>query len=164
MQPTAAAAIGEPLRLMPSVGQTTGRTVLLCGAGGFLGRYFQVSNNFHGYLTTMGKAGEEWPWDSTDLQMNHDPYEAGTVLPVPMWDANFNLQEWDDDLTMFMEEPARVGIRSAFLRRVACPMVMAHRAYKKDGLGAAREILGQMPRSSDWRAGAEIWLSNREKK
>lgn len=142
---------------------------LAAGVGVHLGRYFQVSNNFHGYLTTMGKAGEEWPWPADDDGGREfptgmrDPYEGGLVLPTPMWDASFSLEQWDQDLEMFMEEPARVGIRSRFLRRVACPMVMAHKAYKRDGVEAAREVLQQMDTSSDWRAGAELWLNNRAK-
>lgn len=134
-----------------------------------VGRYFQVSNNFHGYVATMGKAALNWQWGmgpsfpgARDLQPLPDPYEAGTVLPTPMWDASFNLQEWDVDLEMFMEDPARVGIRSRFLRKVACPMVMAHRAWRKEGTAAAREVLQQMPEHCDWRAGAEVWLANRD--
>lgn len=142
---------------------------LAAAVGVPLGRYFQVSNNFHGYLTTMGKAGEAWPWPADDDGGREyptgmrDPYDGGSVLPAPMWDLGFNLQEWDADLEMFMEEPARIGIRSRFLRRVAFPMVMSHRAYKRDGVDAAREILEQMDYASDWRAGAELWLNNRAK-
>lgn len=141
---------------------------LAAAVGVPLGRYFQVSNNFHGYLATMGKAGEEWPWGDDGSaygfqDLNPDPYAAATVDPTPMWDVSFNLQEWDVDLEMFMEDPARVGIRSRFLRRVACPMVMAHRAYKRDGVEAAREVLKQMDTFSDWRGGAELWLNNRAK-
>lgn len=127
------------------------------------GRYYQVSNNFHGYLNTIGKAGEEWSWGASPTGLQQpDPYEAGTVLPSPMWDASLNLQEWDQDLGMFLEDPARIVIRSRFLRQVACPVVMAHRAYRKEGTGAAREILGQMPAHCDWRVAAELWLTNRD--
>jgi len=129
-----------------------------------VGQYFQISNNFHGYLATMGKAGEEWPWgvDETQEQFAPDPYQAGTVKPTPMFHDGFNTQEFDQDLAMFMEDPARIGIRNSFLRRVACPMVMAHRAFKANGSAAAREVLDQMPKDSDWRAGALLWLANRD--
>lgn len=143
--------------------------LLAAGVGVPLGRYYQVSNNFHGYLATMGKAGEEWPWgmytDTTTAENqwpNADPYEAGDVIATPMFDASFNLEQFREDVDMFIEDPARIGIRSRFLRKVACPMVMAHRAYKKDGTDAAREVLKQMPESTDWRAGAELWLNNRD--
>ena len=142
-----------------------------------VGRYFQVSNNFHGYVATMGKAALNWQWGLEVSEqwkgreepgmyptgnLNPDPYAAGTILPIPMWDASFNLEEWNQDLGMFMEDPACIGIRSRFLRKVACPMVMAHRAYRKDGTDAAREDLQQMPAHIDWRQGAELWLDNRD--
>lgn len=150
---------------------------LAAGIGVPVGRYYQVSNNFHGYTATIGKAGQEWPWgietekqwkgrevpgDYETGRLNADPYEAGTVLPTPMFDASFELHQFRQDVEMFIEDPARIGIRSRFLRKVACPMVMAHRAYKREGTDAAREILRQMPEHTDWRAGAELWLDNRD--
>lgn len=140
---------------------------LAAGVGVPVGRYYQVANNFHGYLATMGKAGEEWPWgthinDANCEDLNPDPYTSGAVLPTPMFDASFSLQEFTEDLGLFLDAPATVGIRSCFLRKVACPMVMAHRAYKRDGSPAAREVLRQMPESCDWRVGAELWLDNRD--
>lgn len=144
---------------------------LAAGVGVPMGRYYQVANNFHGYLATMGKAGEEWPWgvdnDACDggpgrITLRDDPYTAGTVLPSQMFDASFSLGEFTEDLGLFLDAPATVGIRSRFLRKVACPMVMAHRAYKRDGSPAAREVLQQMPEHCDWRAGAELWLNNRD--
>lgn len=126
-----------------------------------VGRYYQVSNNFHAYLTTLDKAGVDWPWGGSAP----DPYAKGEVRPFPISDGILNKQEFREDLGMFMEEPARVGIRNSFLKRVALPMVMAHRCWKKEhNLGAALEITAQMPDWCDWRTGAEQWLLNRNKK
>lgn len=145
--------------------------MLAAGVGVPVGRYYQVSNNFHGYLATLGKAGEDWPWGTEMVEEvgslgarvpRPDPYAAGMILPTPMFDASFDLAQLTEDLGLFLEAPATVGIRSRFLRRVACPMVMAHRAYKKEGTAAAREVLEQMPSHCDWRAGAELWLDNRD--
>ncbi len=142
---------------------------LAAGLGVPVGRYYQVSNNFHGYLATMGKAGEEWPWgmwvDTTTAENeypNPDPYASEAILPTAMFDASFSPEEFGQDLELFLDNPATVGIRSRFLRRTGCPMVMAHRAYKQDGTAAAREVLEQMPAHSDWRQGAELWLDNRD--
>lgn len=126
-----------------------------------VGRYYQVSNNFHAYLTTLDKAGVDWPWGP----ITGDPYTTGAVRPFPLTEGILNRQEFREDLGMFMEEPARVGIRNSFLKRIALPMVMAHRCWKKErNLGAALEITAQMPDWCDWRAGAEQWLLNRNKK
>lgn len=135
-----------------------------------VGAYWQVANNFHAYKATLGKAEGSWPWGATnDAQGNAallpDPYTLGEVVPFPMF-RNQSQEEIAGDIDMFLENPARVGIRSPFLRRIACPMVNAFRAYKslkgQNGIYAAREILEQMPRDNDWRAGATIWLDNRE--
>jgi hypothetical protein len=133
-----------------------------------VGCYWQVANNFHGYLSTLGKAGEDWPWGyHTEGKFFPDPYGSGEVKPMPMFD-DLTENQVEVDIEMFLEDPARVGIRSPFLRRVACPMVMAHRAFKRwgglDGIASAREVLEQMPVDNDWRAGATLWLNNREAK
>lgn len=139
-----------------------------------VGQYWQVSNNFHAYLTTLGKAGEEWPWgrdgnvDWTETN-NPDPYGSGAVRPFPegMFMGVETLEALTDDIEMFLKDPSRVGIRSSFLRRVACPLVLAHRAYQRwggaEGIASAREVLQQAPADNDWRAAAELWLNNREK-
>lgn len=141
--------------------------VIAAGVGAPVGQYYQVSNNFHGYLATMGKAGDDWPWEwgptgQEGVTRPYDPYDSGKVVVAPMFDASFSLDEFREDIEMLIEDPARIGIRSNFLRKVACPMVMAHRAFKREGPDAAREVLQQMDGRSDWRAGAELWLSNRE--
>jgi hypothetical protein len=138
-----------------------------------VGQYWQVANNFHAYLTTLGKAGEERPWGQSQLvgtagRFLPDPYVSGKIKPMPMFTEGLSQEEVLDDIEMFLKNPARVGIRSEFLRKVACPMVMAHRAFKRwgglDGISSAREVLDQMPKDNDWKAGAELWLSNREAK
>jgi len=140
--------------------------MLAAGVGVPVGRYYQVSNNFHGYLATMGKAGEEWPWGYTaELDRGgllDDPYTALNVCPTPMFGEDFDLDQMTGDLEMFIDDPATIGIRSNFLRKVACPMVMAHRAFKQEGTDAARDWLKQMPTNVDWRFGAGLWLDNRD--
>lgn len=138
-----------------------------------VGFYWQVANNFHGYLSTLDKAGAGWPWMNVPLgkdagkpmTMNPDPYGQGLIEPFPMFDGQTQ-EEVLDDITMFLDDPARVGIRSSFLRKIGCPMVMAHRAYKKTpgetGIAVGREIIAQIPVNNDWRAGAELWFNNRE--
>lgn len=137
-----------------------------------VGTYWQVANNFHGYLATMGKAGTEWPWGVENLGaegmiMRGDPYIMEAVRPMEMF-PGLTLEEITDDIEVFLKEPTRTGIRSDFLRKVACPMVIAHKAYKAiggiQGIEEAREVLLQMPEDSDWRAGAELWFFNRSTK
>jgi hypothetical protein len=135
-----------------------------------VGTYFQVSNNFHAYLSTLGKAGMDWPWGKFALgevagTFRPDHYGAGRVKPFPMFEPGEDPLYILNDIQMFLDDPARVDIRSPFLRKIACPMVMAHRAYKAGknttGIQDALEILEQMPADNDWRAGATLWLKNR---
>lgn len=137
-----------------------------------VGFYWQVSNNFHAYTATLGKAATVWPWthipqgvdQGKPIEMAPDPYGQGLIRSFDMFEGQ-KQEEVKDDINMFFEDPARVGIRSGFLRRIACPMVMAHRAYKRTpgetGIAVGREIIRQMPDNCDWRAGAELWFNNR---
>lgn len=136
-----------------------------------VGQYWQVSNNFHGYLETMGKAGTEWPWGTQEVEgqgyMRGDPYVMEAIRPMEMF-PGLTLEEITDDIEVFLKEPTRTGIRSDFLRKVACPMVIAHKAFKAiggvKGIEEGREVLLQMPDDNDWRAGAEQWFFNRSAK
>ncbi|UQS95123.1 thymidylate synthase [Pseudanabaena phage Pam3] len=125
-----------------------------------VGRYFQIANNFHAYLATLDKAQTAWPFGT-----GGDPYTRGNARPFPICDGRLNKAEFKEDLGMFMEDPARVGIRSPFLKRVALPMVMSHRCWKREkNLGAALEILNQMPEWCDWKQAGELWLLARDRK
>lgn len=129
-----------------------------------VGTYYQVSNNFHGYLSTLGKAGTEWPWLEYEGQTPahfQDPYDADLVVPYTMFGDGLGLDAITDDINMFLADPTRPGLRSGFLRKVACPMVMAHGAYKQGDVDGAHEILDQMPTGNDWQMGARTWLANR---
>ena len=120
-----------------------------------VGKYWQIANNFHAYLDTVGKA--------EGIQKIADPYAFLQVeVSEPMF-PGLTLEEITDDIERFLDDPARPGLRSSFLRKIACPMVMAHRAFKKEGTEPAREIINQMPANNDWRFGAEVWLNNRDK-
>lgn len=133
-----------------------------------MGYYWQVANNYHAYLSTLDKAPVEWPWGVSKVhptagQPIQDPYGRNVVRPMDMFSGQSE-KEILEDINMFFEDPARIGIRSPFLRKVACPMVMAHRAFKankKTGILDASEILEQIPADNDWRVGATLWLTNR---
>lgn len=118
-----------------------------------VGQYYQISNNLHGYLDTIDKGRVEY----------NDPYQY-KVYPKAMFNQGFRVEEFYDDLDMFLDDPTRTGVRNDFLRKIACPMMMAHKAYKLGDREAAVEIVTtQMPETNDWRKGAEIWLNNRKK-
>jgi thymidylate synthase len=129
-----------------------------------VGRYWQVSNNFHGYLDTLGDDQACWPaaWGSVD------PYAGGTVSVRPLFAEGELLPDnvAQRDLTLFFAEgPATVGILWPFLRKVACPMALAHRAYRlgkgEERFTTAEEVLQQV-QASDWKLAALQWLAHRK--
>lgn len=120
-----------------------------------VGMYHQVSNNMHAYLATIDKVPKQAPWPQ-------EPYEAGLVKAMPFFSPGFCANEFREDLSLFMENPATVGIRNRFLRKVACPMMMAHKAHKQGEKISAREILSQIPDQNDWKCAALMWLDKRE--
>lgn len=137
--------------------------LLAAMVGARVGKLVMVSNNFHAYERTAHQIPDQWPWgDGADEGLMLDPYTIGSIDPWPIFSPAQDLDQFTDDVSMFFMDPARVGIRNGFIRKVACPMVMAHRAYREAGAETAREILGQIHHHSDWRRGAEIWISNRE--
>lgn len=149
-----------------------------------VGRYYQVSNNFHAYVENAGDPDACWPttWGPTD------PYAGGLVSSMPIFaarpvgsDSLYPPQvTWmgsDDaarerlikqDLAVFFDEGAFAAskmVRWPFLSRVAIPMALAHEHWKKnkgeDRFTGALEILQQMPERNDWRRACEEWVQRR---
>lgn len=144
-----------------------------------VGRYYQVSNNFHAYVENAGDPQACWPVDWGPV----DPYAMGAVQPFPIFEdflgggpaGDMEDKEREriiqQDLKLFFDEGADVANRAArwpFLKRVAAPMALAHRHWKtvrgEDRFLGALEILQQMPPGNDWRRAAEEWIQRRYQK
>lgn len=119
-----------------------------------MGRYWQISNNFHGYDEIMTKhvALAARPIDELC------PYQRGLVEPYQMVDTDINT--WQQDLGIFLDEGPIVGFKSKFFRKVVTPIFNSWQAYKADDKDAAMEIIKQCA-ASDWRAACEDWLIRR---
>lgn len=133
---------------------------LAAGIGVPVGRFYQISNNFHAYMNVLEKLGEPKEF--------YNKYFSGNVAPYPLFNRSIidaTNKQFDEDLTIFFDEPAAPGLRSNFLRKVACPMLMAHRAYKKkndpERFITAQEIIAQCV-ATDWRLAGSQWLYRRE--
>jgi thymidylate synthase len=153
-----------------------------------VGRYYQVSNNFHAYVENAGDPDACWPtaWGPVD------PYAMGVVEPFPIF-KDFDVPPWtvepmkhqsheteldaarekmiQQDLKLLFDEGPEVANRAArwpFLRKVVAPMALAHRHWKggkgEDRFTGALEILAQMPERNDWRLAAEEWIQRRYQK
>lgn len=132
---------------------------LAYGIGVEIGSMYQISNNYHAYLDTIEKVPEVMTLGGTD------PYATEEVFAFPMFDDSDELKHFDEDLTIFFDDPQMVGFRSHFLRRVAAPMVLAHQAYRKktdpERFDIAQEILRQCT-APDWRLAGLQWLGRRQ--
>lgn len=119
-----------------------------------VGTYWQVSDNYHGYLDTLqplwGLARVEAP----------NPY--GALRPSPMIAGD--VWSWDANLSVFMED--RDGSKDyddPFFRATAAPMLRAWRHYKEKRFGEAlRETAGM--RDLDWSLACKEWLERRKVK
>jgi hypothetical protein len=129
-----------------------------------VGRYWQVSFNWHAYLATFtplrGLADQAAQPPSYG---NRTPYEMGLVAPYTM--MNSDPATWFADLEMFLSEEGRaLGYRDPFFRRVALPMMRTHDAFKTGGqtrfTKARAEAQGIV--AADWRLAVQEWLDRRE--
>lgn len=125
-----------------------------------VGPYWQISDNFHAYKTSLEPL----------LGMPHpdqarDPYEDGRVQPYPVMTED--RKTWDQDLALFLDQGPIVGFRDSFFRRVVTPMENAHKAYRQNKgerrYELALEILEQC-RATDWRAAGQEWVQRRWEK
>ena len=153
------------------------------GAGVPLGRYWQISTNWHAYVPILnmmpgerdlpGFTVTESPHEAT-FTTSRDaacPYELGAVEPTPLFPGRSDTHL--DEISIFDEEvrqllsagPEDVGImRTSFLEEVARPMMRAHDAWKlmrgQAGYDAAREFMHRCS-CSDWYLAGNQWLDRR---
>lgn len=122
-----------------------------------VGRYWQVSDDFHVYLSQEEKCRR------LAEELGENPYEH--VRPRHLLHV---ADLWDEDLSAFMQG-IQLGLRDSFFRRVAVPMWQAHAAYtdqsqpKQARIAAAYQELAR-GESCDWIFAAEEWLRRREEK
>ncbi len=135
---------------------------MAAGIGVPVGRYWQLSNNFHAYknndLEKVLKLADHAP--DPFRMINDNPY--CDMTPYKM--VSTPPEQWLQDLNMFLEEGVFIGLRDSFFRRVAQPMMMAHQAFKAgSGLeryAAATEILEQC-QATDWKRAGIQWIERR---
>jgi thymidylate synthase len=127
-----------------------------------IGRYFQVSNNFHAYLDTYAQVG--------NMQACPDPYASGEVEPYPLMDEGKE-EQFDADLITFFVAVARADDmrqlywHNSFFPNVAVPMWRALQAYKaghfRERYLNAQAILNDV-KATDWKRASQEWITRRE--
>lgn len=139
------------------------------GVGVPVGRYRQVSANFHAYLATLEPI-KHLAEESRDVYVpaethwkTRDPYSSGEVVPFPLVK---DFDRFNAELAMFMEEPDAVGYFEPFFRHVARPMANAYAAFKDkknpERFQNTYVHLAEV-RASDWAKAATEWVRRRER-
>jgi len=115
-----------------------------------VGALTQVSGNFHAYTAVYEK--------HRPYTRPLNPYQTGDAAPFPLIDTP---DLWDEDLQIFLEDPASFAIRNIWFHRVGRPMWFAWDAWKRKDFQMAYAILGNCA-ATDWRNAATQWLGRRE--
>lgn len=131
--------------------------VMAAWVGVPMGGYWQVSTNFHGYHATLDKHAPLF-----DISPGFDPYELGEFVPLPV--VNGPIEQWFQDLHMFMDVGPAIGLQDKFFKKTAVPMLQSWDAWKDrenphhrdTAMKYANEIL-----SPDWRKACVEWLERR---
>ena len=124
-----------------------------------VGKYHQISNNFHAYEEVFDKlVNQQGPLWSDCL------YSIKSIEPYPIFSASFSMDEWFQDLSICLNAADTYGFRHPFFIQVARPILMAHLYYREhrgiDRYKGALEIIQQC-QAADWRYACEGWLLRR---
>jgi thymidylate synthase len=133
-----------------------------------VGRYWQISSNYHAYVDVFKKLlpvlAEDDAW-SRPLW-----YDRLNMVPKPLVSTPMHI--WEQDLHRFLSELAQLirGMRSRFelepnyqdpfFIHVAHPMVAAYAAHKQQRKDEALAHTGRM-RANDWALACTMWLERR---
>jgi len=133
--------------------------VMAAWVGVPIGGYWQVSTNFHAYENILDKHGEV-----VHNCPGHDPYCLNEVQSEPI--VNTSIEQWFQDLQMFMEVGPTIGLKDKFFKKTAVPMLQSWNAwkdrenpnFKEKAISFADQIS-----SPDWRRACREWLGRRIK-
>lgn len=135
------------------------------GAGLTVGRYYQVSNNYHVYADRpdVQRLLAAPMRDIEDgIEMYDDGELDGAVEPLLMFtgDLNTDISQAEE----FVGLGSKMGAQTAFYAHVALPMLAAHTLHKKGDTSASLEVIGRALRAvprNDWLVAATQWLQRR---
>lgn len=120
-----------------------------------VGRYWQVSVNYHAYVDIFEKlvSAMREPYA-------HHAYEQDHVSIFPLVSAEPLV--WDHDLRHFLQDESapREDFHDPFFRDVAVPMRDAHSNHRRRNPSAALRSAGNVA-ADDWRRAAVEWLERR---
>ena len=133
-----------------------------------VGRYWQISCDWHGYRSTFEPLLEAFKASDGDPLEDPCPYERGLVKSYPLMQVGSDTDQWDIDLRRFLTRdgraPAEGRWHDPFWADVALPLIRSHDLYKdckgeERFEGAIR--MAEHIEASDWRTACQEWLTRR---
>lgn len=136
-----------------------------------VGKYYQVSNNYHLYVDVFEKMFGVHPQRGDHSQVifavsspkTYNMYE--TVRECQDLDIFPLVANFDAELPRFMDEAVDCRFSDSYkswtLNNLAIPMVKAYAMFRQKDFDSAKGIVSTMP-SCDWRLACREWLERRE--
>lgn len=148
-----------------------------------VGTYYQVSNNYHVYVSELDRlykrsmhhrpltSNEAFnPGTIQDLGINSplvtdERYADGRVCAAPLVSAP---ETFDAEVAQLFHWYENKGselcpLKNHFLSQVAAPIMRAHRLHRNGANMAALEVLRAIPGGCDWRVAMTEWVQRRTK-
>lgn len=121
-----------------------------------MGKYYQISNNFHLYTEVLSK--EKAMAMVPDCYLSNYYEQFSNLASTPL--VSYGLDDWQRELGLFMKHPGHCDILEPFFRYVATPMWEAWlERNNKNGAGLR---YAKMIEAADWRTACVRWLERRE--
>lgn len=136
-----------------------------------VGRYWQMSMNFHSYLDTLKGVEDLQAYAEDDMLpasarwAGLDPYQDAVVQPFPLMSTD--PADWGWELENFLDDDGPGTYADPFFSGVAQPMRAAHQEFK-GSTGASRYVAAlaalEDVQASDWKLAAQQWVQRRQEK
>ncbi len=129
---------------------------MAAGIGCGVGRYWQVSNNYHAYADVFNKLAPQVPANiMTRYEQDHEPDRPTPLVSIP-FDA------WNRELLHYTEETPGYEFTDRLLAHAELARRL-YRARKLDpGMIGLEKILNDS-QASDWKVACTEWLERRKK-
>lgn len=144
-------------------------------AGMRMGRYYQVSNNYHAYTEVFNKMYPPVLSPQND-PLRLDPYQLGMAVSLSIFSeytyeykgdesrsrmANRGIAFLDECESFMDDRSLSEGKTSIFFQDVVHPLMRAHRDHWKKGKKSEAMDLVRMMKPSDWQLATIQWMGRR---
>lgn len=127
-----------------------------------VGKMYQLSNNFHGYVDVLKRFEGASADGNVDLYVGHD-----VVRPMPIgdrwnvWDADLHrFMHWHDDILWQDNAAGIVDYQNDWFRDVATPVAVTNYLWKDRRRDAAMQCVEGI-RANDWHQACRAWMVRR---